>query len=66
MTVRIHTSIWKIALGSRSDLHSVEKLNVASNILDMHFDFRDCSYFLVRLSVKVRAFAERDYFACRL
>ena len=42
MTVRIHTSIWKIALGCRSDLHSVEKLNVASNILDMHFDFRDC------------------------
>ena len=42
MTVRIHTSIWKIALGSRSDLHSVEKLNVASNILDTDFDFRDC------------------------
>ena len=39
MTVRIYTYIWKIALGCRSDLHSVD---VASNILDMHFDLRDC------------------------
>ena len=45
----MNTYVWKIALGCRSDLHSVEKLNVASNILDMHFDFRDC---ILRCSLK--------------
>lgn len=65
MTVRMNTYVWRIALGCRSDLHSVEKLNVASNILDMHFDFRDC---ILRCSLKSRSgrLLKEITFACDL
>ena len=60
MTVRIHTYIWKIALGCRSDLHSYsgKTLTLLPIFWTVHFDFRDCILqFVVSLSVKVRAFA---------